>query len=119
MAEKTTVKSDNAGRACSLKVTTIFVLLAAGLAMTKPCRAADERPNILLIVADDMGYSDISSLATAAAFPATLMSSRPKVLGFSPGFRGILVFFAQPPKRPILAVWPTGSKGIVQQLSGT
>ena len=24
-----------------------------------PCHAADERPNILLIVVDDMGYSDI------------------------------------------------------------
>lgn len=38
---------------------TTFALLAAGLTMAIPCRAGAERPNILLIVVDDMGYSDI------------------------------------------------------------
>jgi len=40
-------------------LTTTLALLAAGLTNATPCRAADKRPNILLIVADDMGYSDI------------------------------------------------------------
>ncbi len=36
---------------------TLFMLIAL---MASPCNAADTRPNILLIVVDDMGYSDIA-----------------------------------------------------------
>lgn len=36
----------------------IFLILIAFIA--SPCHAADTRPNILLIVVDDMGYSDIA-----------------------------------------------------------
>ncbi len=36
----------------------IFLMLIALIA--NPCNAADTRPNILLIVVDDMGYSDIA-----------------------------------------------------------
>lgn len=41
------------------RLTTILIFLAAVLTLTDSVCAADERPNILLIVVDDMGYSDI------------------------------------------------------------
>ena len=43
----------------TFRATLVLTVLTAGLAAPEPCRAADARPNILLIVADDMGYSDI------------------------------------------------------------
>ena len=48
-------KSDNVAHAQSLLVVTFF-LMAHGLAL-----AQDNRPNLLLIVADDLGYSDLGS----------------------------------------------------------
>ena len=48
-------KSDNVAHAQSLLVVT-FLLMAHGLAL-----AQDDRPNFLLIVADDLGYSDLGS----------------------------------------------------------
>ncbi len=48
-------KSDNVAHAQSLLVVT-FLLMAHGLAL-----AQDNRPNLLLIVADDLGYSDLGS----------------------------------------------------------
>ncbi len=41
------------------RLTLITAVLAAGLTTATLSHAADERPNILLIVTDDMGYSDI------------------------------------------------------------
>lgn len=43
----------------ALKLATTLALMGAVLTSAKLCDAADDRPNILLIVADDMGYSDI------------------------------------------------------------
>ena len=48
-------KSENAAHTQSLLLVT-FLLIAHGLAL-----AQNERPNFLLIVADDMGYSDLGS----------------------------------------------------------
>ena len=48
-------KSDNVAHFQSLLVVT-FLVMAHGLAL-----AQDDRPNFLLIVADDMGYSDLGS----------------------------------------------------------
>ncbi len=48
-------KSNNVAHAQSLLVVT-FLLMAHGLAL-----AQDDRPNFLLIVADDLGYSDLGS----------------------------------------------------------
>jgi len=41
------------------RLTLITAVLAAGLTTATLSHAADERPNILLIITDDMGYSDI------------------------------------------------------------
>ena len=48
-------KSENVAHTHSLLLVT-FLLMAHGLAL-----AQDDRPNFLLIVADDMGYSDLGS----------------------------------------------------------
>ena len=48
-------KSENVAHTQSLLLLT-FLLMAHGLAL-----AQDDRPNFLVIVADDMGYSDLGS----------------------------------------------------------
>lgn len=42
-----------------IRISTFLALLVLGLIAVGSSHAADKRPNILLIVADDMGYSDI------------------------------------------------------------
>jgi hypothetical protein len=41
------------------KMTTSSIILMLVVLFASSCYAADKRPNILLIVVDDMGYSDI------------------------------------------------------------
>jgi hypothetical protein len=41
------------------KLTITFAFMAVSLVICAPSNAADERTNVLLIVVDDMGYSDI------------------------------------------------------------
>jgi len=43
----------------AVKLTSFRVVLMMIALIASPCNAADTRPNILLIVVDDMGYSDI------------------------------------------------------------
>ena len=45
---------------CIFRSTPLRVILATIALIAGPCSAADTRPNILLIVVDDMGYSDIA-----------------------------------------------------------
>lgn len=50
----------------------LLLQLALALAISPaalPLQAADERPNILTIVVDDMGYSDPSALGSEIATP--------------------------------------------------
>jgi arylsulfatase A-like enzyme len=44
---------------CTYRLPIFHFLLLAIAVLASPCNAADGRPNILLIVVDDMGYSDI------------------------------------------------------------
>ena len=44
----------------TLKLTSFRIVLLLIAIIASPCNAADSRPNILLIVVDDMGYSDIA-----------------------------------------------------------
>jgi arylsulfatase A-like enzyme len=44
----------------AFKQTSIFIFLMLIILIASPCNAADTKPNILLIVVDDMGYSDIT-----------------------------------------------------------
>src|SRR5690349_10759443 len=47
-----------------------FALAAAALwSVVAPASAADQRPNVLLIVADDLGYSDIGAFGGEIATP--------------------------------------------------
>ena len=44
----------------AFRPTAIRIVLMLMALIASPCNAADTRPNILLIVVDDMGYSDIA-----------------------------------------------------------
>ena len=54
--------SENGGREQAMKPNRWVGVVAAGAAgfsFNGECRAAQERPNLIVILADDMGYSDI------------------------------------------------------------
>jgi len=47
----------------------LFLIGTAGFVDVIPAVAADERPNILLIVADDLGYADLGSFNSVIETP--------------------------------------------------
>ncbi len=52
-----------------MKLRTLFASLAIATALTAPAMAQEKRPNFLIIVADDLGYSDIGAFGGEIATP--------------------------------------------------
>jgi hypothetical protein len=65
-----------------------IALVLTGLSIADAVAAAPDRPNILLIVADDLGYSDVG------AFGGEIQTGR----------KTITVTMAHSPRRPVLKV---------------
>ena len=56
-------------RLCAAAVAVLGLTLAAACGSAAPPTAPDDRPNVLLIMADDMGFSDIGAYGSGIATP--------------------------------------------------
>ncbi|WP_176593825.1 arylsulfatase [Sphingobium sp. EM0848] len=52
-----------------MKIRTLLASLALATALTAPAAAQEKRPNFLIIVADDLGYSDLGAFGSEIATP--------------------------------------------------
>ena len=52
-----------------MKLRTVLASLALATALTTPAAAQEKRPNFLVIVADDLGYSDLGAFGSEISTP--------------------------------------------------